>query len=132
MFKPLSRYGYKYFPCRRLLRLGQDRSHVSHFPHVTPGSLAINANVIFPVQDIRHPTVTVLRMSRVNLIDDPLNQVFLIICWNRLVVKACTIMLNSSACLVILSFFSSLSIIFMRSSRDLEEARFFFKPGNLI
>jgi len=55
-----------------------------HFPHVTPGSLAINANVIFPVQDIRHPTVTVLRMSRVNLIDDPLNQVFLIICWNRL------------------------------------------------
>jgi len=43
-----------------------------HFPHVTPGSLAINANVIFPVQDIRHPTVTVLRMSRVNLIDDPL------------------------------------------------------------
>ena len=28
--------------------------------------------------------------------------------------------------------FSSLSIIFMRSSRDLESARFFFKPGNLI
>jgi len=103
-----------------------------HFPHVTPGSLAINANVIFPVQDIRHPTVTVLRMSRVNLIDDPLNQVFLIICWNRLVVKACTIYAQQFGLLGYTEFFSSLSIIFMRSSRDLEEARFFFKPGNLI
>jgi len=103
-----------------------------HFPHVTPGSLAINANVIFPVQDIRHPTVTVLRMSRVNLIDDPLNQVFLIICWNRLVVKACTIYAQQFGLLGYTEFLlfsvNHLHAVFS----DLEEARFFFKPGNLI
>ena len=62
-----------------------------HFPHVTPGSLSIDMNVIIPVQDIRHPAVAILRMSRVNLINNTLNQVFLIIYWNRLVVKACTV-----------------------------------------
>jgi hypothetical protein len=51
----------------------------------------IDVNVIIPFQDICHPTVTILRVSRVNLIDDPFNQVFLIIYWDRLVVKACTV-----------------------------------------
>ena len=63
----------------------------STFPHVTPGSFSINMNVIIPVQDTRHPAITILRMRRVNFINDTLYQVFLIIYRSRLVVNARTV-----------------------------------------
>jgi hypothetical protein len=63
----------------------------THVSHITPGSLLIDMNVIIPVQDTCHPTIAVFRMRRVNFINDTLNQVFLIIYKNRLVVKACPI-----------------------------------------